>query len=525
MRQRLFAALSATAVLAVVGCEQDQTAPAAGAKPSNEIENVIAPLGPRTLSGVVSIAMSRLTSNGSGPTQNLGNPPGRAANVGPNVVANRDGTGFPQNEMTIALDPNNPARLLAGANDYRNDLAACGVYGSTAAGASWTDIGATGTTVPPGFVAGGDPAAAFGPDGTGYFVCLGFTPATNATSTTGLFVVKTTDLRSLAPAQPVIVTAAGGTDPARGIFNDKEYITVDTRPASPYRGRIYVTWTRFAFDRLLDAQGAESYLESPIVLRYSSDGAAGWSATVSVTDAAHNFNQGSVPAIGPNGEVYVVYENGNTPTEVGQVMVSKSVNGGVTFQPPVKVGDLYEICDHLNVDGRCALKNSEWRVNSFPSTAVDANDGTVYVVWGDYRTGNADVLLSRSRDGGKTWSAPVRVSTDVTTSDQVYPWVAVPEDGAVHVMYQQRDDTIPQNRLLTSYLSTSRNHGSSFAKALLVSSGPSDPNTDFDGTFIGDYNGLAASSKAVHPIWTDMRGLEQPNSPNQDAVTTTVTFK
>src|SRR5712691_5741659 len=151
------------------------------------------------LSSVVTVDPAIKNQPGPGAPQNPGNPPGPAKTVGPTVVANQDKTFFPQNETPIALDPNNPNRLLAGANDYRHDLAACGIYASSDGGATWNDVG-EGTTVPPGVVAGGDPATAFGPDGTAYHVCLGFTPVTNATSTTVIFVSKSTDLRTLQPA-------------------------------------------------------------------------------------------------------------------------------------------------------------------------------------------------------------------------------------------------------------------------------------------------------------------------------------
>jgi hypothetical protein len=60
-----------------------------------------------------------------------------------------------------------------------------------------------------------------------------------------------------------------------------------------------------------------------------------------------------------------------------------------------------------------------------------------------------------------------------------------------------------------------------------VSSGPTDPNIGFSGTFIGDYNGLAASAHGAHPIWTDARRvvcMANQCRKNQDAVTATVTF-
>ena len=92
------------------------------------------------LSGAVTVDPSLKDQSGPGAPQSRGNPSGLAKSVGPNVVANQDKTRFPQNETPIALDPNNPSRLLAGANDYRHDLAACGIYASSDGGATWNDV-------------------------------------------------------------------------------------------------------------------------------------------------------------------------------------------------------------------------------------------------------------------------------------------------------------------------------------------------------------------------------------------------
>ena len=55
-------------------------------------------------------------------------------------------------------------------------------------------------------------------------------------------------------------------------FNDKEWIAVDANPSSPFRDRIYVTFTRFLFNPINGF-----YAQSPIMLAISTDGGATFS--------------------------------------------------------------------------------------------------------------------------------------------------------------------------------------------------------------------------------------------------------
>src|SRR5689334_6658247 len=100
------------------------------------------------------------------------------------VDVSRDTTA--QNETPIAANPLNPSNLITGANDWNfND--GCAVNASFDGGQTWTATlpngflpGVTRFTNDPSvpgtgfFEAGGDPAVAFGPDGTAYFVCQAF---------------------------------------------------------------------------------------------------------------------------------------------------------------------------------------------------------------------------------------------------------------------------------------------------------------------------------------------------------------
>ena len=158
------------------------------------------------------------------------------------------------------------------------------------------------------------------------------------------------------------------------------------------------------------------------------------------------------------------------------------------------------------------------RVFSFPALAVDRSggaNGNVYVVWADeLGTGSGpDILLSRSTDGGATWSAPIRVSDDTNGSYQFMPAIAVMPNGTVVVSFFDQRNT-PGSTEYDIYAARSTNGGRSFRRNHKISNRTSDSTLDgFSGFFIGDYSGLAVSRYHAFPYWTDTRPAhENPRS-------------
>ena len=72
--------------------------------------------------------------------------------------------------------------------------------------------------------------------------------------------------------------------------------------------------------------------------------------------------------------------------------------------------------------------------DSFVTNAVDAA-GNQYVVWSERHpaTGETQTVLAVSRDGGRSWSAPVKVNTGPRTT--TFPWVTAGADGRIAVSY------------------------------------------------------------------------------------------
>jgi hypothetical protein len=447
--------------------------------------------------------------------------------VGTNVRVNRDpGTASrPQVEPSVASNPTNPLELVAGFADTLNGPVAFdfapGVSRSADGGQTWSvPTGGPRLPNPPGFIwgsrtlathlAAGDSAVAWGPGETVYFSTLGFhdnqVPPNNDCSSGGIYVYRSND------AGNAWTLPAGGpaVSNTQTTFADKEYIAVDVDPLSPFAGRIYLVWDHDVYTGCPQDFSA-NFHHREIRFSGSSDGGASWSSPVVL---ATGCLIAPVPAVGSNGDLYVVWHDCNAGI---RHLVRKSTNGGVTFGPAVAAAS--GLTNPPN-----PLSGSSFRVNAtFPVIATDPTDANkVYVTWSsDNGPSHTDVFVSRSLDGGATWSAtPTRVNDDPPGNprDQFFPWISVGADGTVRVMWgDDRLDLVnPGGKLYDIFIAESTDHGASFGPNVRVTTMSSNPDFDgFGGTFIGDYFGLSSSGI---PVWGDTR------NGNQDIFSAPVSF-
>lgn len=176
-------------------------------------------------------------------------------------------------------------------------------YGySTDGGSTFTDAGALG-----GSMWGGDPTVAL--DRFGDFFVGRFAPLADLS---GVTVYKSVDRG---------VTFEQWARPFnfRGI-SDKPFVAVDTT-GGQFDRSVYATWTDAASNILT------------IMLARSDDGGWTFSAPIRVSPTQFRNNQNSMPAIGPDGEVFVSW----LAQDRDKIYVSKSTDGGLTFEPKHKV--------------------------------------------------------------------------------------------------------------------------------------------------------------------------------------------
>src|SRR5205823_10301881 len=123
---------------------------------------------------------------------------------------------------------------------------------------------------------------------------------------------------------------------------------------------------------------------------------------------------------------------------------------------------------------------------------------------------NTDVFVTRSVDGGATWSAPALV--DAGGGDQWFPFVDVsPVTGAIGIIYNDRGES----NGATYGAALSEGQPGTFVKTT-VSTAPSDPTNSIFfqsgdpscplcATFHGDYINLGYGRDGhANLVWTDM---------------------
>jgi hypothetical protein len=373
----------------------------------------------------------------------------------PDVTINQDTAAATQNEPVIAVDPNNPNRVVAASNDYVTRTWSCtvsgtpcsrlgdgysGTYFSNDGGKTWccvaTDPQNIGTLIPGiehlvggQYDAGGDPNLAFDNSGNIFYTGLGFNRLT-APNTVAVNKGTFDSSGNLHWGSPVFI----GQTTSPSTFNDKPWTAVDTHASSPFQGRVYVSWTRFIFSASTGA-----YVQSPIAFAYSTDGGQTFISSDLISPNVL-YSQGSHIMVGPDGTVYVLWDGDTKFGPFDSTWMVKSTDGGVSWSKPLAIAPLVDIFRPAN---------TAFRVNSFPAGDVAPN-GDVYAAWSTealntastygvdltcasgatvYASCHAAVYWSKSTDSGATWTIPQLVFASSLRTAIGYP-VTQPIGGA-----------------------------------------------------------------------------------------------
>lgn len=390
------------------------------------------------------------------------------------VLERPEGSTYPsgQTEPSIAIDPNDVNHVIAATilDEF---------YESFDGGSTWRS-----ETVRSTYGVYGDPVMMFDTTSLIYFFHLASYEKTSHLDR----IVCQTKCTARYYGEKCEFTDGTFPEPNGTKVQDKQWTVVNTQT-----NEIYMTWTQF------DAYNSKEEADSSFIM-FSKSGDQGktWSKPLRISKFGGDCRdddetvEGAVPAVGPNGEIYVTW------TGPKGLVFQKSLDGGETWLSEEKVLEKHHGGWTLEIPGI-------YRANGLPILKCDLSDGpnkgTLYLNWCDQRNGpnDTDSWVMKSSDGGDTWSAPIRVNQDDSKHHQFFTWMTIDQStGYLYFVYYDRRnfDTWETD----VYMSTSRDGGKSFIDTE-ISKKPFIPSPE---VFFGDYLNIDAVDGVIRPIWSSM---------------------
>lgn len=409
--------------------------------------------------------------------------------VGPwiSVQVNVDGAGAnivgdAANEPSIAIDPNDPSRIVVGWRQFdsiASNFRQAGRAYSDDSGATWT--------APLPIEAGifrSDPVLDILPDGTFLYYSL-----TVDNPNPGDFLCQTFLSTDGGVTFGAAVEAFGG---------DKAWMVVD-RTSSIGNGHVYAAWQSFfnccGFDTFTRSIDGGLSFEQPVFIPLG--------PTFGTTD------------VGPDGEVYVVGVQNAGSFDTSTIVFAKTSNARDAGVTPT-----FELSGVVDMGGTLRLSTGSGpnpaglmgQVQAATDHSNTSTRGNVYILASLDPPGSdpADVMFARSEDGGQTWSAPVVVNDDSVAADnwQWFGAISVAPDGRIDAVW---NDTRGSGQFNVSelYYAYSFDAGVTWSQNMPIS-------PIFDSLLgfpnqnkLGDYNDLISDDAGVSIIYAATFNGEQ----------------
>jgi hypothetical protein len=395
-------------------------------------------------------------------------------------------------EPHVAIDPRNANHLVAAWQQNRwSNGSSQGVVSAVSfdAGTTWTITSAPLTRCTGGNAGNGgdyaratDPWVAISPDGTAYQMALGTSGGSFAPGSRNAMLVSRSADGGRTWGRATVLVSDGA-----GFFNDKNTITADPADAR----FAYATWDRLVAG---DAGG-------PTWFARTIDGGLTWEAARNIYDPGPTSQTiGNVIAVLPDGSLVLLFNRidasgGGTTSSLN---VIRSADKGATWSAPARVSSFTPL-GARDPDTGTNIRDGA----IIPQIAAGPN-GDVFVTWQDARSSNGlrdGILLSRSRDGGATWSTPVRVNADPAVQ-AFTPAINVRADGTIGITYYDlRSNTADAATLPTDYWLARSSDGVTWQETRVSATFDLAFAPNAGGLFLGDYQALVSAGTTFTSVF------------------------
>ncbi len=399
-----------------------------------------------------------------------------------------------QIEPFIVRHPLNPQIMFASAYTIYLNFRSEGIYVSTDGGINWrgTDT-CNGAPINGGH--GGDPGPIIDKDGRFIITHQGGAVA-------GMYANYSTNQGLTWSNNYPILTGD----------QDKGAPATDDAIASPYYGRTYLAWTRFS-------------TPFPIVLSYTSNGGVNWSSIIQVNNS-FGGNRSFGPSIGvtPSGKVITVWASSIpvSPFIEDYIGVGISTDGGSNWSVSENAIDINGI--RTTALSPWTIRANSFPVIDVDKTG-GARNGWIYVATSSKNLvpagSDPDIILYRSTNDGVSWSSGVRVNQDPMNNgrNQFFPAVRVDEDGGLNIVYYDNRNSVDS---VDVYLSRSLDGGTTWSDHRITGQKfrPQAVSGALGAGNMGDNLGLTSGNGKLYPVWmANYTGLFQTWCANIDYAT------
>jgi hypothetical protein len=254
---------------------------------------------------------------------------------------------------------------------------------------------------------------------------------------------------------------------------------------------------------------------------YSSNGGASWTAPKKIPHPSSAYRNPPRIVAASATEVHAVWRE-STEGEMGDTIIyGKTTNGGTTWDLiPLQV---FTVDGQKNPDiarsasgtvhviwvrdfsGAFYARSSNWAIATRISDAqtaqfhdkpriVAGSGNTVYALWADNRTGDMELYLDRSADGGATWGTDVLVNSGGIASAQDSPSLVVLSDGTLLAAW--RDDRSRAASGYDLFVAKSADGGASWGAPVRVTN---------DAVVLDQHDPvLVAATDIAHILWRQL---------------------